>query len=81
MDKKSSMEVTPQPALEAGSVHVRDDKELNRVADEAALYLHEHEQQWASYDAFEAARVLRKIDWRLMPLLVCCISRHLSGRY
>ena len=69
------MEVAPQPsALETGSIHALDNKELNRVADEAAYYLHEHEAQWANYSPSEAKRVLRKIDWRLMPLLVGTIT-------
>lgn len=40
---------------------------------EAATYLRQHEE-WAGYDEAEAKRVLRKIDWRLQPLIISTVT-------
>lgn len=67
------LDVEPQPSSpKAGSV--RDAKDVSVPQTEAAAYLHEHEREWAVYEPREARRVLRKIDWRLMPLIVGTIT-------
>jgi ACS family allantoate permease-like MFS transporter len=40
----------------------------------ATAYLQEHEHEWSNYEPHEARRVLRKIDWRLMPLIIGSIT-------
>ncbi|KAJ3548281.1 hypothetical protein NM208_g1096 [Fusarium decemcellulare] len=60
------------PNLEAGSVN--EFKDTSPGADPAARYLREHGQEWSNYAPEEAKRVLRKIDWRLMPLIVGTIT-------
>ncbi|KAF4837641.1 putative transporter [Colletotrichum siamense] len=67
--KKAKSGIKPcQKEPTAGSVH--DIKVANDLDDQAAIFLREHEVEWANYEASEAKRVLRKIDWRLMPLIV-----------
>jgi ACS family allantoate permease-like MFS transporter len=61
-----------QPVPEAVSVH--DVAVLKTKGEAAAAFLGEHQEQWANYDAEEAKRVLRKIDWRVMPLVVGTIT-------
>lgn len=56
----------------AGSVH--DLKKTEATEEQAAVFLRENESQWAGYEPSEARRVLRKIDWRLMPLIVGTIT-------
>ncbi|KAF6813223.1 allantoate permease [Colletotrichum sojae] len=56
----------------AGSVH--DLKNPDATEEQAAVFLRENESQWAGYEPSEARRVLRKIDWRLMPLIVGTIT-------
>ncbi|KAF4812292.1 putative transporter [Colletotrichum siamense] len=67
--KKAGSGIEPcQEEPTAGSVH--DIKDATNLDDQAAIFLREHEVEWANYEASEAKRVLRKIDWRLMPLIV-----------
>ncbi|KAF6837195.1 allantoate permease [Colletotrichum plurivorum] len=61
---------TEQPV--AGPVH--DLKHPDATEEQAAVFLRENESQWARYEPAEARRVLRKIDWRLMPLIVGTIT-------
>lgn len=59
--------------LEAGSIKVV--KSQIELPDEpAAAFLTEHEHQWGNYDPQEARKVLRKIDFRLMPLIIGTIT-------
>ncbi|KAI8719946.1 hypothetical protein NCS52_00438400 [Fusarium sp. LHS14.1] len=59
--------------LEAGSIKVV--KSQIELPDEpAAAFLTEHEHQWGNYNPQEARKVLRKIDFRLMPLIIGTIT-------
>ncbi|KAH8172804.1 major facilitator superfamily protein [Sarocladium implicatum] len=40
----------------------------------AANFLNDHHAEWSDYTSEEAKKVLRKIDWRLMPLIVGTIT-------
>ncbi|KAH8894000.1 MFS general substrate transporter [Thozetella sp. PMI_491] len=69
---KSEIEQSPP---ETGSLPEGTNQELKALQqEEAAAYLQQHEAEWASYEPHEAKRVLRKIDWRLMPLVVGTIT-------
>lgn len=44
------------------------------VLDEAEAFLNEHAHEWGEYEPAEAKRILRKIDLRLLPLLIGTVT-------
>lgn len=60
-----------QSVPEAGSAH---DVAILKTHEAAAAFLGEHQEQWANYTEEDAKKVLRKIDWRVMPLVVGTIT-------
>ncbi|CAI6092377.1 unnamed protein product [Clonostachys chloroleuca] len=60
-DRMSKSEIDASPR----SIHTEDS---------ATAFLHEHRAEWADYSPGESKRVLRKIDWRLMPLIIGTIT-------
>ncbi|KAF4431480.1 Major facilitator superfamily domain general substrate transporter [Fusarium acutatum] len=59
--------------LEAGSIKSAK-FHADFPADHAAAFLREHEHQWSDYEPSEAKGVLRRIDFRLMPLIIGTIT-------
>ncbi|KAK5989278.1 putative transporter [Cladobotryum mycophilum] len=67
-----SVEKTSSEDREAGESHVFGQGGEGEEGEEeaaAAAYLRQH-PEWADYDEQEAKSVLRKIDWRLLPLII-----------
>ncbi|KAL6365181.1 hypothetical protein LRP88_01163 [Fusarium phalaenopsidis] len=56
------------PSLGA-TTSVDEDKSSRHELDPATQYLRDH-PEWADYDHLEAKKVRKKIDWRIMPLMV-----------
>ncbi|RKL29098.1 hypothetical protein BFJ70_g10809 [Fusarium oxysporum] len=59
--------------LEAGSIKSAK-SHADLPTDPAAAFLREYEHQWSDYEPSEAKRVLRRIDFRLMPLIIGTIT-------
>jgi hypothetical protein len=59
----------PATAEDAASIDRDGVDKVGPKHDDATQYLHTHESQYSSYSLQDAKRVLRKIDWRLMPLM------------
>lgn len=57
-------------AVDVASVHDGSlDEKAAPQSDNAAEFLHLHESKYSNYSLQDAKKVLRKIDWRLMPLM------------
>ncbi|KAH7016372.1 major facilitator superfamily domain-containing protein [Microdochium trichocladiopsis] len=81
------MNATAGDAMAKGESHIEVDPRLGDLAavdvaekapivleeEPAAAYLRVH-SEWADYEPSEAGAVLRKIDWRLMPLIIGTIT-------
>ncbi|ETS84337.1 hypothetical protein PFICI_02362 [Pestalotiopsis fici W106-1] len=64
-DKEIGAKVADTTFIEEG---ISDEKQAEQ-SNEAAQYLHDHASQYGSYSLDEAKKLVRKIDWRLMPLM------------
>lgn len=67
------IEDVPKQNIEIGSIKVM--KSSSELPNEpAAAFLMEHEHQWGNYDPQDAKKVLRRIDLRLLPLVMGTIT-------
>ncbi|KAH7021537.1 uncharacterized protein B0I36DRAFT_354183 [Microdochium trichocladiopsis] len=69
---ESHIEVDPRLG-DLAAVDVAEKAPIVLEEEPAAAYLRVH-SEWADYEPSEAGAVLRKIDWRLMPLIIGTIT-------
>ncbi|KAH7039560.1 major facilitator superfamily domain-containing protein [Microdochium trichocladiopsis] len=69
---ESHIEVDPRSG-DPATVDVPEKAPIALEEEPAAAYLRVH-SEWADYEPSEAGAVLRKIDWRLMPLIIGTIT-------
>lgn len=69
-NKPSSPDNLPVKDIESIAVS----SEGVQVEDAAAVFLYENRAEWSNYSSNEAKKILRKIDWRLMPLIIGTIT-------
>lgn len=67
--EKSQAEYNPNSPSLGATTSVDEDKGSRHELDPATQYLRDH-PEWADYDHLEAIKVRKKIDWRIMPLIV-----------
>lgn len=44
------------------------------VIEDAAAYISIHKHEWGNYTEVETKQVLRRIDWKLMPLFIITLT-------
>ncbi|KAJ5761993.1 Major facilitator superfamily domain general substrate transporter [Penicillium nucicola] len=63
--------------ISADSDNVKQESVATDANNEAEVYLAEHHAEWGQYTEHESKRVLRRIDWRILPLIT--ITMTLAG--
>jgi hypothetical protein len=74
--KQDDFTLSAKPALQDPDAksEVQAESAAFQTDNAAAAYLDEHRAEWADYGSDEAKKVLAKIDWRLMPLIIGTIT-------
>lgn len=69
-DKITTKQPAAVDAVDAASIIDGTlDEKVGPKSDDAAEFLHLHQSKYSAYSVQDAKKLLRKIDWRLMPLM------------
>lgn len=67
-------EIEPSTTTGVGDIKNVDEKGRPVIVEDAEEFLRMHQHEWGDYTEQDAKRVLRRIDWRLMPLLMVTLT-------
>lgn len=72
--QSQDVEIGSVRAVSASDVDTKQGYNPTDQTNEAELYLAEHSSEWGQYTAREAKSVLRRIDWRIPPLITVTMT-------